>query len=97
MMVTQHSEPSPCKMVGHLLSQNYVDAGGVGRCHQCDEINRLLKQREAAAIEQCAIEAGERSPEGVSSHTMLGDMWDSRIQKLRADVRADSAAEKGEK
>lgn len=38
----------------------------------------------AEAIEQCAIEAGERSPEGVSSHTMLGDMWDERILKLRA-------------
>jgi hypothetical protein len=38
----------------------------------------------ADAIEQCAIEAGERSPEGVSSHTMLGDMWDSRISALRA-------------
>lgn len=42
----------------------------------------------ADAIEQCAIESGERSPEGVSSHTMLGDMWDGRIRGYRASSSA---------
>jgi hypothetical protein len=48
------------------------------------------------AIEQCAVEAGERSPEGVSSHTMLGDMWDERIAGLRARLAALPATEKPE-
>lgn len=43
----------------------------------------LADLAQANAIEQCAVEAGERSPEGVSSHTMLGDMWDRRIRNLR--------------
>jgi hypothetical protein len=42
-----------------------------------------LAKARADEIEQCAVEAGERSPEGVSSHTMLGDMWDERIRALR--------------
>ncbi len=49
-----------------------------------------VKEAEAqrAAIEQCAVESGERSPEGVSSHTMLGDMWDRRISGLASAFAA---------
>jgi hypothetical protein len=46
-------------------------------------LERVKAQARAEAVEQCAVEAGERSPEGVSSHTMLGDMWDERIAALR--------------
>ncbi len=49
------------------------------------------RQVVADAIEQCAVEAGERSPEGVSSHTMLGDMWDRRILELRSAAREGQA------
>lgn len=48
--------------------------------------SQVRREALADATEQCAIEAGERSPEGVSSHSMLGDMWDERIQKLRAET-----------
>lgn len=46
-------------------------------------LDRMMAQARADATEQCAIEAGERSSEGVSSHTMLGDMWDERILRDR--------------
>ena len=52
---------------------------------------RKARLAEADAIEQCAIEAGERSPEGVSSHTMLGDMWNERILKLRTPAPSTSS------
>lgn len=48
-----------------------------------DPDRSALDAFKAEAIEQCAIEAGERSPEGVSSHSILGDMWDARIRALR--------------
>lgn len=61
-------------------------AGGLQYCASCkrdaDRILALIDKARQAEIEQCAIEAGERSPEGVSSHTMLGDMWDARIRAL---------------
>jgi hypothetical protein len=55
-------------------------------------------RREAAraAIEQCAIEAGERSPEGVSSHTMLGDMWDARIRALASGAAGGGTPSDGQ-
>lgn len=52
----------------------------------------LADLAQANAIEQCAVEAGERSPEGVSSHTMLGDMWDRRIRNLRAAKPGNAAS-----
>lgn len=47
-------------------------------------VQQHMEKAVAGAIEQCAIEAGERSPEGVSSHTMLGNMWDDRIAAHRS-------------
>ena len=58
---------------------------------------RKARLAEADAIEQCAIEAGERSPEGVSSHTMLGDMWNERILKLRTPAPSTSSVSASEK
>lgn len=55
------------------------------------EVERRDARVAKEAIVQCAIEAGERSPEGVSSHSMLGDMWDRRIAALQA------TADSGEK
>jgi len=52
------------------------------------------RQAKREATEQCAIEAGERSPEGVSSHTMLGDMWDERIRALAAQPEQHKAPHK---
>ena len=58
-------------------------------------IDLYVKVKEAEArrdaIEQCAVEAGERSPERVSSHTMLGDMWDRRIGELDSSLAAARA------
>lgn len=71
----------------HVLDILEAAAGEIGRLTP-EAAARALQEHDAKlqieAIEQCAIEAGERSPEGVSSHTMLGDMWDERVTKLRA-------------
>jgi hypothetical protein len=63
-----------------------------GKYTPSELINTVSARGEAKgrleATEQCAIEAGERSPEGVSSHSMLGDMWDERIRKHADELAA---------
>jgi hypothetical protein len=52
-------------------------------------IQHIKAEAQVEAINQCAIEAGERTPEGVSSGTQLGAMWDERIATLEAAARGD--------
>ena len=47
-----------------------------------EQIKNFAAEQVRLALEQCAIEAGERTPDGKSSGTMLGDMWDKRIRAL---------------
>ena len=75
--------------VAHAL-RNQIFGSGVDAVKVEHEFAAALEacglRRAIEAIEQCAIEAGERSPEGVSSHSMLGDRWDARILALKAEL-----------
>lgn len=70
-----------------VLSQFYSGSAEYTAERIADALLPLFRVREAETVEQCAIEAGERSPEGVSSHTMLGDMWDERIRAALAAAK----------
>ena len=82
--MTLHPDEQARELFYELKPECQAHADG---CKGCAEaialIAALLARVWAEATEQCAIEAGERSPEGVSSHTMLGDMWDERLASLR--------------
>jgi len=69
--------------------KNYPNAGGdIEIMKDIDTlIYREKTKAQIEAIEQCAVEAGERGLKGESSGTMLGDMWDARIAELRAAVK----------